>query len=90
MNRGIQTIGVALAGLLLSGCSSLPEVSLPSVPSSIFAGSGETACPDLSTGPGPYSPPFPDDCRTMNQTASGVRYIPIVNGDINDLFDGRE
>ena len=83
MKYGIRTIGVGLAGLSLASCSSLPDVSLPSVPTSIFSGSGESACPDLQPGSGPYSPPFPADCRTMNKTASGVRYIPIVNGDIN-------
>lgn len=83
MKRGIQTIGIGLAGITLASCSSLPSVSLPSVPTSIFSGSGESPCPDLQPGSGPFSPPFPADCRTMNKTASGVRYIPIVNGDVN-------
>lgn len=83
MMKPFQLASFGLAGLVLTGCSSLPDVSLPSVPTNIFSGSGDAACPDLQSGPGDYSPPFPAECRTMNKTASGVRYIPITNGDIN-------
>jgi FKBP-type peptidyl-prolyl cis-trans isomerase len=90
MKRGISTTGIAFAGLCLAGCSSFPEMSLPSVPTSIFSGSGEAACPTIASGPAAYEPPFPDDCRTMNRTASGVRYIPIVNGDVNSGSPGAD
>ena len=76
MKRGISTTGIAFAGLCLASCSSLPEVSLPSVPTSIFSGSGEAACPTIASGPAAYEPPFPDDCRTMNRTASGCALHP--------------
>ena len=79
----IKLASMGLTTLALTGCSSLPDVSLPSVPTNVFSGSGDTECPDLPSGPGAFTPPFPADCRTMNKTASGVRYIPIVNGDIN-------
>lgn len=83
MMKRIQMASMGVAALALSGCSSLPDVSLPSVPTGIFGGSGDAECPTLRSGPGAYTPPFPAECRTMNKTASGVRYIPIVNGDIN-------
>lgn len=76
MLRAIRGIGFGLGLAGLTACQ-----SLPSVPTSIFAGS-ETDCPTLAPGPSPYSPPFPSECRTMNKLASGVRYIPIANGDI--------
>lgn len=80
-----MTIHRILAGaaalLFLSACQS---VSMPSVsvPTGLFSGGASDACPDLKAGPGPFVPPFPTDCATMNRTASGVRYIPITNGDI--------
>jgi len=74
----IRTIrGVtAIAGVsALAACQSLPNV-----PTSIFSGaSGD--CPAYETGPSDFSPPFPTECRTLNKTASGVRYIPVTNGD---------
>ncbi len=78
----IRAAGLATVSFGLVGCASLPEVSMPSVPTSIFSGSGLPVCPTLEPGPAPYAPPFPAECRTMNKTASGVRYIPITNGDI--------
>ena len=83
MMKQFKLASLGLAALTLVGCSSLPDVSLPSVPTNIFGGSGDVDCPSLRPGPGDFTPPFPADCRTMNKTASGVRYIPIVNGDIN-------
>lgn len=83
MIRAIQTMSMTLAGLALAGCASIPNVSLPSVPGTIFSGSGLGECPQLAPGPSDYSPPFPAECRTMNKTATGVRYIPITNGDVN-------
>ena len=83
MMKRLQTASIGISALGLAGCVSLPDVSLPSVPTGIFSGSGEAECPALRSGPGDYRPPFPGDCRTMNKTATGVRYIPIVNGDIN-------
>ncbi|MEO0451949.1 MAG: FKBP-type peptidyl-prolyl cis-trans isomerase [Pseudomonadota bacterium] len=82
MIKVIRRVGLACVGLMLTGCASLPDVSMPSVPT-LFSGSGLPSCPGLETGPAPYAPPFPAECRTMNKTASGVRYIPITNGDIN-------
>lgn len=76
MRRFIQMIGFGAGLGALTACQSLPNV-----PTSIFPGA-ETACPVLEPGPSPYTPPFPVACRTMNKTASGVRYIPIRNGDI--------
>ncbi len=90
MIREVQISGLGLLATLLVGCSSLPDVPLPSVPSSIFAGAGDLDCPSLQPGSGPFAPPFPTDCRTMNKTASGVRYIPIVNGDINSGSPGAD
>ena len=83
MMKRLQTASIGISALGLAGCVSLPDVSLPSVPTGIFSGSGEAECHALRSGPGDYRPPFPGDCRTMNKTATGVRYIPIVNGDIN-------
>lgn len=83
MIRTNRVFGAVTGLFALAGCSSLPSVPLPSVPTSIFSGADLPACPDLRAGPGPYAPPFPAECRTMNKTASGVRYIPITNGDIN-------
>ncbi|MEO1659682.1 MAG: FKBP-type peptidyl-prolyl cis-trans isomerase [Pseudomonadota bacterium] len=72
------------AALALSACQSLPvpSVSMPSVPTGIFGGGGNE-CPSLQAGPAEFTPPFPEACDGMNKTASGVRYIPISNGDIN-------
>jgi len=87
MNQA-RTSVIGLAALALSGCGSLPDVSLPSVPTGIFGDSGEADCPDLQPGPGPFTPPFPAACQTMNKTVSGVRYIPITNGDVNSGSPG--
>lgn len=75
MTRAMSWIGFGIGLTALSACQ-----ALPSVPSSIFAGT-QTECPTLSPGPAPYQAPFPTDCRNMNKLASGVRYIPIINGD---------
>ena len=87
MIRAIQTISMSLAGLALAGCSSLPDVSMPG---SIFGGADSGECPPLMRGPSDFSPPFPAECRTMNKTATGVRYIPIVNGDVNSGSPGAD
>ncbi len=66
----------AMIGILaLASCQSISPVS-----TSIFSGPGAN-CPVLAPGPSAYEPPFPSACRTMNKTVSGVRYIPITNGD---------
>ena len=83
----IRTIQLTISGVCalgLAGCASLPEVALPTNAGAIFGGGGLPECPTLSSGPGPYAPPFPAECRTMNKTGSGVRYIPIRNGDMAD------
>lgn len=90
MMRTLQTVGLGLAGLVLAGCSSLPSVSMPSVPTSIFGGNDLGECPQLRSGPSTYTPPFPAECRTMNKTATGVRYIPITNGDVNSGSPGAD
>ncbi|MCR9271031.1 MAG: FKBP-type peptidyl-prolyl cis-trans isomerase [Hyphomonadaceae bacterium] len=77
MNRHTKSAAAMIGLLALTACA-----SLPSMPSGVFAGSGLPDCPELETGPAPYVPPFPAECRTMNKTASGVRYIPIANGDM--------
>ena len=76
MQRIFRGLGFGFGLAALSACQ-----SLPAVPTTIFSGT-EPACPQLEPGPAPFTAPFPADCRTMNQTASGVRYIPIRNGDI--------
>lgn len=87
MMRAVQTISMSLAGLVLAGCASLPDVSMPGA---IFGGANSADCPQLMRGPSDYSPPFPAECRTMNKTATGVRYIPIVNGDVNSGTPGAD
>jgi len=87
MMRAVQTISMSLAGLALAGCASLPDVSMPGT---IFGGANSAECPQLMRGPSDYSPPFPAECRTMNKTATGVRYIPIVNGDVNSGTPGAD
>lgn len=72
----------ASASLVLTGCASLPDVSLPTNAGTIFGGGGLPDCPDLVSGPAPFAPPFPAECASMNKTASGVRYIPIQNGNM--------
>ena len=78
MKLSLKLAGGA-AAFALSACQSLP---VPNVPTGIF-NSGANECPALQTGPAAFIPPFPDACDSMNKTASGVRYIPITNGDIN-------
>jgi len=75
MIGNIRGAAALVAVMAMTACQSMPNV-----PSSIFA-SGPPVCPDLQPGPSPYAPPFPAECQTMNKTASGVRYIPITNGD---------
>ncbi|MEO1323760.1 MAG: FKBP-type peptidyl-prolyl cis-trans isomerase [Pseudomonadota bacterium] len=87
MINAIRSIGLGTAALALASCGSIPDVSMPSMPS-VFGGGDENDCPRLNAGSGPYSPPFPAECRTMNKTATGVRYIPITNGDINSGSPG--
>ncbi len=70
-----RALGAIATLALVTGCASLPSTS------DVLSGFGGQACPDLATGSGPFVPPFPDTCKTMNKTASGVRYIPITNGD---------
>ncbi len=87
MMRAVQTISMSLAGLALAGCASLPEVSMPGT---IFGGADSADCPQLMRGPSDFTPPFPAECRTMNKTATGVRYIPIANGDVNSGTPGAD
>ncbi len=83
MKLSLKLAGGA-AAMALSACQSLPvpSVPLPSVPTGIFGGDSNE-CPSLQAGPGPFTPPFPEACEGMNKTATGVRYIPITNGDID-------
>lgn len=81
MHSRIGLIAGLASTLMFAGCAGLSDISMPTVPASIFSAEG-SACPQLPTGPAPYEPPFPEDCRSMNRTASGVKYIPIVNGDV--------
>jgi len=87
MMRAVQTISMSLAGFALASCASLPDVSMPGT---IFGGADSAECPQLMRGPSDYTPPFPAECRTMNKTATGVRYIPIVNGDVNSGTPGAD
>lgn len=87
MARGLHRIGFGIGLTALAALSACQ--SLPSVPTSIFAGT-QTECPILSPGPAPYQAPFPVDCRGMNKLASGVRYIPIVNGNQADGSPGMD
>lgn len=80
MIRNLQ-FAFASASLVLTGCASLPDVALPTNAGTIFGG-GLPDCPDLASGPAPFAPPFPAECASMNKTASGVRYVPIQNGDM--------
>ncbi len=80
MIRNVQ-FAFASASLVLTGCASLPDVALPTNAGTIFGG-GLPDCPDLASGPAPFAPPFPAECASMNKTASGVRYVPIQNGDM--------
>ena len=80
MIRNLQFACVS-ASLVLTGCASLPDVALPTNAGTIFGG-GLPDCPDLASGPAPFAPPFPAECASMNKTASGVRYVPIQNGDM--------
>lgn len=80
-NTKIAAISALAAGL--SGCASLPDVSLPGGPGGLFSSGDLPDCPSLDRGPSVYVPPFPEDCRTMNKTATGVRYVPITNGDMS-------
>ncbi|MFN3212668.1 MAG: FKBP-type peptidyl-prolyl cis-trans isomerase [Henriciella sp.] len=82
MIRNTQFAIGAVSALCLTGCASLPEVSLPTNAGGIFGGGALPDCPELQAGPGPFAPPFPAECASMNKTASGVRYIPIANGDM--------
>ena len=84
MHPRLRLSTLILGGLALTGCASLPEVTMPGA---IFSGDG-TECPELTPGPAPYTPPFPDTCRSMNKTASGVKYIPITNGDVRAKTPG--
>ncbi|MEM8617235.1 MAG: FKBP-type peptidyl-prolyl cis-trans isomerase [Pseudomonadota bacterium] len=38
-------------------------------------------CPVYSPGAGPFAPPFPVNCDTLNMDASGLRWIEIAAGD---------
>lgn len=78
MHSRFRLSTLLLGGLALTGCASLPDVSMPGA---IFAAEG-SECPDLTPGPAPFVPPFPESCRSMNKTATGVKYIPITNGDV--------
>ncbi len=80
MIRNVQ-FAFASASLVLTGCASLPDVAPPTNAGTIFGG-GLPDCPDLASGPAPFAPPFPAECASMNKTASGVRYVPIQNGDM--------
>ena len=81
MIRNLQITIATVSAMGLVGCASLPEVSLPTNAGGIFGG-GVPDCPDLRSGPSPFTPPFPAECASMNKTATGVRYIPISNGDM--------
>lgn len=81
MIRNFKFVLGGLSAVGLSACSSLPSVSIPTNAGAIFGG-GVPDCPDLRSGPAPFTPPFPAECVSMNKTATGVRYIPIQNGNM--------
>lgn len=65
----------ALAGLILvAGCESLPGST------SILGGLTGSGCPDYEAGAAPFEPPFPENCREMNFSASGLRWIALTEG----------
>ncbi|GAB5459267.1 MAG: hypothetical protein Hens3KO_22970 [Henriciella sp.] len=65
----------ALAGLVLvAGCESFPSST------SILGGLSGSGCPDYETGPAPFEPLFPENCRQMNFSASGLRWIELAEG----------
>jgi FKBP-type peptidyl-prolyl cis-trans isomerase len=78
MPSKLRPSALIIGALALTGCASLPDVP---VPGAIFSVDG-SECPVLSAGPALYQPPFPETCRSMNKTATGVKYIPITNGDV--------
>jgi len=67
-----KTASAVSALMLLAGCQNLPP--LPA----IFTAS--TACPDLSAGPGAFTPPFPNSCSGMKTSRSGLRWIELAPG----------
>ena len=81
MIRNFKFVLGGLSAVGLSACSSLPSVSIPTNAGAIVGG-GVPDCPDLRSGPAPFTPPFPAECVSMNKTATGVRYIPIQNGNM--------
>lgn len=71
-----RTIFLASASVAsLSACSSLPDLPSPGF------GLGQSACPTLSAGPGPFTPPFPSQCDDVITLASGVQVLELVDGD---------
>lgn len=84
MIRNVQFVIASASAIGLAGCASLPDVSLPTNAGGIFGGGGLPDCPVLASGPAPFAPPFPAECVSMNKTATGVRYIPIQNGNMAD------
>lgn len=75
MSQLKQILTGAAALTVLAGCASVPSVP------PVFGGTASTACPDFARGSGPFVPPFPTACDTLQSTASGVRFIPLASGD---------
>lgn len=74
MAKALRTIGVGIALIGLTACQVLPSVSTP------FSERSDAPCRVFEPGPAPYVPPFPSDCATLILLDSGVRYIPIMQG----------
>lgn len=71
----IRSSIAGLAGLaLLAGCENLPSST------SIFNGLTGAGCPDYAAGAGPFTPPFPENCKDMNFAESGLRWIELAEG----------
>ncbi|MEO0548579.1 MAG: FKBP-type peptidyl-prolyl cis-trans isomerase [Pseudomonadota bacterium] len=74
-----SAIYLGVSAFVLAGCQSLS--ALPSTGSSVFTGVSSAPCPAYMAGPSDFTAPFPAKCDEMQLSASGLRWIPVKDGD---------
>lgn len=98
---GKAVTGLALSGFLLAACQTAPapsqtdtsatvnDTKAPDLDAKRMA-KANAPCPDYSSGPGKFEPPFPSACAGLQGEEDGLRWIELTAGpeDRDSPLDG--
>lgn len=98
---GKAVTGLALSGFLLAACQTAPapsqtdtaatvnDTNAPDLDAKRMA-KANAPCPDYSSGPGKFEPPFPSACAGLQGEEDGLRWIELTAGpeDRDSPLDG--